>query len=613
MNRQSTIHRLFGNHEMGNGREQVEEQSSSWWKEQVVQRVLKQIWPEFYVQIDSYVQLVLSATVNAMGFSIHGPRGSGKTLVSKHIGTNYLGQAHVYYFTGLDLEYAYGKFLDSPLKRSLVSIPVGDDKPVLFVIDDADALVVGKKSMEKKLMCCFIEELDTFRYLTRRMLFIVITKEEDQMHLILRRDEYFPHSFCIPLLSNANIRYMVSCLLHQLQDSDISLIVQNMLQRESSLMVPSWNGCVIGHVLYFMSTWIGRLLSYEQQREALDEAVVMNHWQQSLETTFAMTLQKNPTAGINYNRKQSVPSIVDLSFRNDSCLSLVADQLFTVIQYSILPPSSETTTTTTTGGSCFSLFPTSTSPFRGALIYGPCGVGKTSLCYQVIERLGLPVFVLDGASLLTCAIGQSEKTLKQCFIAARRFSPSILFVDQIDMVFPKRDCADGTSAESLSRLTSLFLSEMDGWTTSTFTATIDDATTSSNGGTCRQPEFFVLATAQNVEKIDSALLRPGRLEYKCKLDVPTKQQRYQYVANFWKQVQDAGITVEEEQGIENDSSFMDWVIQQTDGWSLADLSLLFRSVLLIAWKENIRDGEEEKGTNLHLKRRHMETALLTKG
>lgn len=515
------------------------------------------IWPEYCTDVVTYAEFLLSGRVNSLGFSIHGPSGSGKTVFAKHIGG--FGSAVVHYLSGLDLSYAYGRFLDSPLKRFLVSAPKG--KPIVFVIDDADVLVTGKGSIGRTSMCWFMEELDLLRQLKQPTLFIIITQDENQLHPVLRRDEYFPHSFCIPPLSRENIRYILSYLLSKLDDPTVSSVVMAHLDQKTEDMIPEWNGCTLGHIAYLLTIFLQNIANEERR----DGESITKRWQQSLETTFFVAVQKNPEILLN---KQPRNSTVDLSWDDESTLSEAFKDLATVIEYSVKQTDN--------------VFPCTVSPFRGALVYGPCGVGKTSLCLAVIQKLGLPVFVVDGASLLASAIGQSEKTLKQCFVNARRVSPSIIFVDQIDMVFQKRDFADGTSAESLSRLTALFLSEMDGFSTS------------------RRPDLFVLATAQNVDKIDPALLRPGRLEYKRMLDFPTSHQRYQYVCDFIKRAKEVGIALDEEF---EDDSIVDWVVKRTHMWSLADLSMLSRSVLLCCWRDCIHSDI------IKLKRAHIEQAL----
>ncbi|GJQ13699.1 hypothetical protein GpartN1_g5490.t1 [Galdieria partita] len=522
--------------------------------------LFQHIWPEFYLQVVNYCEIVLSRRVNSLGFSLHGPSGSGKTVFAKSIAALFSNNIH--YGTGIDWVLAYGQFLASPLQNIMLSIPA--ERPVVLIIDDADVLLVGKKAMEKKSMCRFIEELECYRRLQQqqqRILWILITREENQLHPIFRRDEYFPHSFCIPPLSTAGIQYVISHWIEKMNDPALSKIVLDSLQHASESMFSQWNGCVLGHIADWMATF---LLSYVTKSRDVKQ------W--SLEATLALTtIQNNPTWRIKCNQPHKNFSLDYMSWSSDnidqSILSETFNDLLTVIEYSMTQNDH--------------VFPSTVSPYRGALIYGPCGVGKTTLCHQLVEKLHLPVFVVDGASLLASAIGQSEKTLKQCFQAARRFSPSVIFVDQIDMVFQKRDFADGTSAESLSRLTSLFLSEMDGFSTS------------------RQPEFFVLATAQELTKIDSALLRPGRLEYKQRLDWPTSHQRYRYFCLFFKHVKNVGIIVDEE--LEQDA-FMYCIIQSTHRWSLADLSMLFRSVLMCCLRED---------TN-HLKRRHFETMLIQK-
>ncbi|MDT7890545.1 MAG: CDC48 family AAA ATPase [Candidatus Nanopusillus sp.] len=143
-------------------------------------------------------------------------------------------------------------------------------------------------------------------------------------------------------------------------------------------------------------------------------------------------------------------------------------------------------------------------PPKGILLYGPPGTGKTLLAKAVANESGAYFIAINGPEIVSKYVGESEKRLRDIFEEANKNAPSIIFIDEIDAIVPKRDEAIG---EVERRLVAQLLTLMDGL--------------KSRG------KVIVIAATNRPEAIDPALRRPGRFDREIEVPVPNEQGRYQ--------------------------------------------------------------------------------------
>lgn len=124
---------------------------------------------------------------------------------------------------------------------------------------------------------------------------------------------------------------------------------------------------------------------------------------------------------------------------------------------------------------------------KGVLLHGPPGCAKTTLARAAITASGATFIPLQGASLYSMYVGEGEAELREAFRRGRLAKPSIIFIDEIDMVVGDRDSHSDDANSSSVRLLSTFLTEMDGM--------------EQEGG------VTVVATTNRPDAIDSALIR----------------------------------------------------------------------------------------------------------
>lgn len=151
-------------------------------------------------------------------------------------------------------------------------------------------------------------------------------------------------------------------------------------------------------------------------------------------------------------------------------------------------------------------------PTRGLLLYGHSGIGKTAICKYLIENLNCFHIVVNGPAIFSKYFGETESTMKSLFARAVQNEPSIILVDEIETICPKRT---SSSTEQERRVTSAFVSLLDNLH--------ED-----------NSRVFVLATTRKPETIDPMLRRFGRLDKEIEVPVPDRVRRKEILYSLLK-------------------------------------------------------------------------------
>ncbi len=187
---------------------------------------------------------------------------------------------------------------------------------------------------------------------------------------------------------------------------------------------------------------------------------------------------------------------------------------------------------------------------KGVLLVGPPGTGKTLMARAVAGEAGVPFFNISGSEFVEMFVGVGASRVRDLFDQAKRNSPCIVFVDEIDAVGRHRGAGLGGGHDEREQTLNQILVEMDGFDTGT--------------------NVIVIAATNRPDILDPALLRPGRFDRRVVLDNPDLKGRQQILDVHVK-----GKPLEEEVDLER-------VARQTVGFSGADLANLVNESAILA-------------------------------
>ena len=191
---------------------------------------------------------------------------------------------------------------------------------------------------------------------------------------------------------------------------------------------------------------------------------------------------------------------------------------------------------------------------KGVLLVGPPGTGKTLMARAVAGEAGVPFFSISGSEFVEMFVGVGASRVRDLFDQAKRNSPCIVFIDEIDAVGRHRGAGLGGGHDEREQTLNQILVEMDGFDSGT--------------------NVIVVAATNRPDILDPALLRPGRFDRRVTLDNPDVRGRMQIL-----DVHSKGKPLAEDVNMET-------VAKQTPGFSGADLANLVNESALLAARRN---------------------------
>ena len=197
---------------------------------------------------------------------------------------------------------------------------------------------------------------------------------------------------------------------------------------------------------------------------------------------------------------------------------------------------------------------------KGVLLVGPPGTGKTLLAKATAYTAGVPFFYISGSEFIELFVGVGASRIRDAFAVAKKFAPSILFIDEIDSIGRIRGIGLTGAHEEREQTLNQLLAEMDGFE--------------------KEIPLVVIAATNRPDVLDPALLRPGRFDRKIYLDLPTVNEREEILKIHLINKKIGEVNLKE-------------IAERTPGFSGADIANLCNEAAIIAARKNKTQIEQE--------------------
>jgi cell division protease FtsH len=197
---------------------------------------------------------------------------------------------------------------------------------------------------------------------------------------------------------------------------------------------------------------------------------------------------------------------------------------------------------------------------KGVLLVGPPGTGKTLLAKATAYTAGVPFFYISGSEFIELFVGVGASRIRDAFAVAKKFAPSILFIDEIDSIGRIRGIGLTGAHEEREQTLNQLLAEMDGFE--------------------KEIPLVVMAATNRPDVLDPALLRPGRFDRKIYLDLPTVTEREEILRIHLRNKKVGEVNLKE-------------IAERTPGFSGADIANLCNEAAIIAARKNKTQIEQE--------------------
>merc|ERR1719187_1003336 len=464
------------------------------------------------------------------GILLYGPPGTGKTLIARAV-ANETG-AFFFLINGPEIMSKLAGESESNLRKAFEEAE--KTSPAIIFIDELDSIAPKREKthgeVERRIVSQLLTLMDGLKQRSH-VIVMAATNRPNSIDPALRRFGRFDREEDIGIpdaIGRLEVLRIHTKNMKLGQDVDLEQIAQETHGYVGADLAALCSEAALQQIREKMD-----LIDLEDDNidaEVLDALAVTqaNFW-------FALGAS-SPSA-----LRETVVEVPNVTWADIGGLEKVKNELQELVQYPVEHPEK------------FLKF--GMTPSKGVLFYGPPGCGKTLLAKAIANECQANFISIKGPELLTMWFGESEANVRDVFDKARSAAPCVLFFDELDSIAKSRGGSAGDGGGASDRVINQILTEMDGMGA--------------------KKKVFIIGATNRPDIIDSAIMRPGRLDQLIYIPLPDEKSRISILkANLRKSP------------ISKDVD-LDFMAKMTEGFSGADLTEICQRACKLAIRESI--------------------------